>query len=149
MSAEAIRNVGDSITFLKRKIVLEDVLKLVIYPHPKHFDKLFELMVVKKTWKPKHTPAHGQVLEVMQSPELGAQQSSTYRSAVGILLYLSCAMVQCQWMIRHLAQSMSKPTLKAWTELRHLVQYLLGCAEYGLMMHYRSDFDGSDFLLKT
>ena len=51
-------------------------------------------------------------------------------------------------MIRHLAQSMSKPTLKAWTELEHLVQYLLGCTEYGLMMHYRSDF-GSDFLLET
>ena len=136
VSAEAIRNVGDSITFLKRKIVLEDVLQLVIYPHPKHFDKLFELMGVKKTWKPKHTPAHAQVLEVMQSPELGAQQSSTYRSAVGILLHLSCDMVQCQWMIRHLAQSMSKPTLKAWTELRHLVQYLLGCTEYGFMMHY-------------
>ena len=149
VSAEAIRDVGDSITFLKRKIVLENQLKLVMYPHPKHLDKLFELMGVKKTWKPKHTPAHAQVLEVMESPELGAQQSSTYRSAVGILLYLSCDMVQCQWMIRHLAQSMSKPTLKAWTELRHLVQYLLGCTEYGLMMHYRSDFDGSDFLLKT
>ena len=149
VSAEAIRSVGDSITFLKRRIVLEDVLKLVIYPHPKHFDKLFELMGVKKTWKPKHTPAHAQVLEVMQSPELGAQQSSAYRSAVGILLYLSCDMVQCQWMIRHLAQSMSKPTLKAWTELRHLVQYVLGCTGYGLMMHYQSDFDGSDFLLKT
>ena len=149
VSAEAIHDVGDSITFLKRKIVLESQLKLVMYPHPKHFDKLFELMGVKKTWKPKHTPAHAQVLEVMESPELGAQQSSTYRSAVGILLYLSCDMVQCQWMIRHLAQPMSKPTLKAWTELRHLVQYLLGCTEYGLMMHYRSDFDGSDFLLKT
>ena len=149
VSAEAIRDVGDSITFLKRKIVLESKLKLVMYPHPKHFDKLFELMGVKKTWKPKHTPAHAQVLEVMESPELGAQQSSTYRSAVGILLYLSCDMVQCQWMIRHLAQSMSKPTLKAWTELRHLVQYLLGCTEFGLMMHYQSDFDGSDFLLKT
>ena len=52
-------------------------------------------------------------------------------------------------MIRHLAQSMSKPTLKAWTELRHLVKYLLGCTGYGLMMHYQSDFDGSDFLLRT
>ena len=85
VSAEAFRNVGDSITFLKRKIVLEDVLKLVMYPHPKHFDTLFELMRVKKTWKPKHTPAHAQALEVVQSPELGPQQSSTYRSAVGIL----------------------------------------------------------------
>ena len=61
VSAEAIRDVGDSITFLKRKIVLESKLKLVMYPHPKHFDKLFELMGVKKTWKPKHTPAHAQV----------------------------------------------------------------------------------------
>ena len=59
-------------------------------------------------------------VEVIQSPELGAQPASTYRSAVGILLYLWCDMVQCQWMIRHLADSMSKPTLKAWTELRHL-----------------------------
>ena len=46
VSAEAIRDVGDSITFLKRKIVLENQLKLVMYPHPKHFDKLFELMGV-------------------------------------------------------------------------------------------------------
>ena len=86
VSAEAIRNFGDPIMLLERKIVLEDVLKFVTYPHPKHFDKLFELMGVKKTRKPKHTPAHAQVLEVMQSPKLGAQQSSTYRSAVGILL---------------------------------------------------------------
>ena len=77
VSAEAIQNVGNSITFLKRKIVLEDVLKLGLYPHPKHFDKLFELIGVKKTWKPKHTPACGQVLEVVQSSELEAQQSST------------------------------------------------------------------------
>ena len=55
VSAEAMRDVGDSITFLKRKIALEDTLKLVMYPHPKHFDKLFELMGVRKSWKPKHT----------------------------------------------------------------------------------------------
>ena len=52
VSAEAIRNVGDSITFLKRRIVLENVLKLVLYPHPKHFDELFELMGVKKHGNP-------------------------------------------------------------------------------------------------
>ena len=102
-------------------------------------------MNVKKTCKPKHPPAHAQVLEVMQSPELETQKASTYRSAVGVLLDLSCDMVQCQWMIRHLAQRMSKPTLKAWTELS---QYLLGCTDYGLI-HYRSDFDGSDLLWKA
>ncbi len=65
---------------------------------------------MKKTWKPEHTPAHAQVLEVMQSLELEAQQASIYRNAVGILLYLFCDMVQCQWM------------------------------DFGLMMHYRNDF---------
>ena len=43
---------------------------------------------------------------------------------------------------------MSKPTEKAWIELRHLVQYLLGCMSYGLLMHYKSDFDGSDLSFK-
>lgn len=33
VSAEAIRDVGDSITFLKTKIALEDTLKLIMYPH--------------------------------------------------------------------------------------------------------------------
>ena len=69
-------------------------------------------------------------------------------SVVGILLYLSCDMVDCQSTIRHLAQSMSKPTEKAWIELRHLVQYLLGCMSFGLLMHYRSSHDSADLLLK-
>ena len=51
--------------------------------------------------------------------------------------------------IRHLAQSMSKPTETAWVELRHLVQCLLGCMSYGLLMRYRSDYDGSDMCLKV
>ncbi len=55
-------------------------------------------------------------------------------------------MVECQWTIRHLAQSMSKPTEKAWVELRHLVQYLLGCI--GLLTHYGSDYDSASLLLK-
>ena len=63
-------------------------------------------------------------------------------------LYLSCDMEECQWAIRHLAQSMSRPTEKAWIELRDLVQYLLGCMSFGLLVRYPSDYDTSDSLLK-
>ena len=78
---------------------------------------------MKKTWKPKNVPAHSQILECFETAELNPDRASTFRSAVGILFYLSCDMVECQWAIRHLAQSMSKPTEKAWVELRHLVLF--------------------------
>ena len=149
VNAEVMQFLGDSVTFLKRRLVLEDFDKMIIYPHPKHFTRLFDLVGVKRTWKPKNVPAHSQISECFETPELGTDRASTFRSAVGILLYLSCDMVECQWTIRHLAQSMSKPTEKAWIELRHLVQYLLGCMSYGLLMHYKSDYDGSDLSLKV
>ncbi len=82
------------------------------------------------------------VLRLLSSAQ---DRASTFRSAVGILKYLSCDMVECQWTIRHLA---SKPTEKAWIEVRHLVQYLLGCMSFGLLMHYRSNHDSADLLLK-
>ena len=147
VSAEAMQFCGASVTFLKRRLLL-DSFKMIIYPHPKHFTRLFELVGVKKTWKPKNVPAHSQILECFETAELSPDRASTFRSAVGILLYLSCDMVECQWTIRHLAQSMSKPTEKAWIELRHLVQYLLGCMSFGLLMHYRSSHESTDLLLK-
>ena len=147
--AEVMQFLGDSVTFLKRRLVLEDFDKMIIYPHPKHFTRLFDLVGIKRTWKPKNVPAHSQTSECFETPELATDRASAFRSAVGILLYLSCDMVECQWTIRHLAQSMSKPTEKAWIELRHLVQYLLGCMSHGLLMHYKSDYDGSDLSLKV
>ena len=49
VSAEVIQFLGDSVTFLKRRLVLEAFDKMKIYPHPKHFTRLFELVGVKKT----------------------------------------------------------------------------------------------------
>ena len=49
VSAEVIQFLGDSVTFLRRRLVLEAFDKMKIYPHPKHFTRLFELVGVKKT----------------------------------------------------------------------------------------------------
>ena len=130
-------------------MVLASNEKILIFPHPKHFDRLFEIVGVKKMWKAKNVPAHSQILECFESPELSSSGASSYRSAVGILLYLSADLVECQFTIRHLAQYMSKPTEKAWVELKHLVQYLLGCTEHGLLLHFRSDFDTQFLVLKV
>ena len=63
VSAEVMQFCGDSVTFLKRRLLLESFDKMIVYPHPKHFTRLFELVGVKKTWKPKNVPAHSQILE--------------------------------------------------------------------------------------
>ncbi len=120
--------------------------KILIFPHPKHFDRLFEIVGVKKTWKAKNTQVHSQILECFESPELPSSGASSYRSAVGILLYLSADLVECQFTIRHLAQYMSRPTEKAWVELNHLVQY---CIDHGLLLHFPSDFDTQFLVLKV
>ena len=149
VSAEVVRCLGDSLTFLKRRMVLASNEKILIFPHPKHFDRLFEIVGVKKTWKAKNTPAHSQILECFESPDLPSSDASSYRSAVGILLYLSPDLVECQFVIRHLAQYMSRPSEKAWVELKHLVQYLLGCSDHALLLHFRSDFDSEFLILKV
>ena len=149
VSAEVVRCLGDSLTFLKRRMVLASNEKILIFPHPKHFDRLFEIVGVKKTWKAKNTPAHSHILECFESPDLPSSDASSYRSAVGILLYLSPDLVECQFVIRHLAQYMSRPSEKAWVELKHLVQYLLGCTDHALLLHFRSDFDSEFLILKV
>ena len=68
-----------------------------------------------------------------ETKELEASQASRNRSGVGILLYLSHDLIECQFVIRALARFMSKPTERGWDILKYLVQYLLGRIEYGLL----------------
>ncbi len=100
VSVEVMQFCGDSVTFLKRRLVLDSFDKMIIFPHPKQFTSLFELVGVKNTWKPKNVPAHSQILECFETAELSPDRPSTFRSAVGILFYLLCDMVECQWTIR-------------------------------------------------
>ena len=66
----------------------------------KHFDKLF--------------PSHPLMNEADETSELGLEQASKYRTAMGISLYLSSDLIECAYTIRGLAQAMSKPTQRAW-----------------------------------
>ena len=134
VSLEILQKQGDELEFLKRRHSLIAPGQLVIYPHSKHFEKLFDMVGVKKTWKPKHVPGHGMINEFDETEELDSDKSSRYRSSVGILLYLAHDLIECQFVIRGLARYMSKPTERAWDILKYLVQYLLGRIDYGLLM---------------
>ena len=135
LSMELMKEPGDEVTFLKRNHVLLSKTEMVIYPHEKHFHKLFDLLKIKRSWKPKNVPSHTMINEIDSSAELGSQQASTFRSAVGVLLYMASDLVECQFTIRHLARCMATPTARGFEILKHLVCYLLGRSEFGLLLN--------------
>ena len=76
----------DELTFLKRKRVMVSPDQLAIQSHPKHLEKLFELLKIKRSLMPKKTPGHPLLDEPDTSKELDGQYTKIYRSCIGILL---------------------------------------------------------------
>ncbi len=125
---------GGEPSFLKRRHWLHAEGEMIIQPHVKHTARLFELLGIKTTLHPKKTPAHPEINEPDVSKELSSEESSKFRTCIGILLYLSSDLIECRFVIRYPAQSMKTPTEKAYRVLRHLGLYLLGCVEQGLSL---------------
>ena len=58
ISHEMMAVEGDELTFLKRRHMLMNEFELAIQSHPKHLEKLFELLKIGRGLKPKRTPVH-------------------------------------------------------------------------------------------
>ena len=134
ISYDLVDEPGGELSFLKTRHWLHAEDEMIIQPHVKHTARLFELLGIKTTLHPKKTPAHPEINEPDVSKELSSDESSKFRTCIGILLYLSSDLIECQFVIRYLAQSMKTPTEKAYSVLRHLGLYLLGCVEQGLSL---------------
>ena len=124
----------NEICFLKRRHWLTEDGNLVMQPHHKHFDKLFELLKTSRRLVPKKTPVHPLMGEPDDSPPLSSVDATTFKSAVGILLYLSPDIPEAQFAIRGLSQYMASPTENSMKMLRHLSQYLLGAVNNGILI---------------
>ena len=139
VSVQSIQNPGDSVEFLKRAHVLIEEDTILVHQNPKHLLKLCEVVGVPENAKPKKVPCHESVNEVDTTEELSQAYCSRYRSAIGILMYLSSDLVECAYCIRALAQQMAKPTQRSWTMLKHLTMYLLGARSYALQLRIKSN----------
>ena len=138
ISHEMVSEEGDKLTFLKRRHMLVNEPELAIQSHPKHLEKLFDMLKLGRGLKPKKTPVHPLLDETDSSEPLDAQQASVYRSCIGILLYVSSDFVERQYAICGLSQSMSKPTKQSMECLKYLCIYLLGCTDQCMMLKYES-----------
>ena len=100
---------GDELYFLKRRHVCHKSLRFIIQPHPKSFQNLFQLVGINPdSMKPRVAPmpTTGAVQELTADP-LPEPVAGKYRAAVGLLLYLSTDLIECQFCIKTLAQCMS------------------------------------------
>ena len=132
VSVEIMSGPGDEVTFLKRTHQLLDNGRMVIRIHPKHLEQLCKLLHLSKRLQNKRSPGHSEIETPDNTEELKPAEASIYRSCVGILLYLSPDLPQCQYVIRYLSTCSSKPTQKAMVVLKHLVGYMAGHAEQHL-----------------
>ena len=126
--------VGEShqtIRFLKRKFSYHNH-ELHITSDPKYLTKLKEeLKLTTKASKP--TPCTQESQEAEKTQPLDQEQAATFRTCVGILLYIGQDRPDVQFAVRGLASKMSEPTHSAQKHLVHLVQYMAKTEGYHLV----------------
>ncbi len=94
--------------------------------------------------KPAPTPAVKSKKETDEHKEfLDDEQSSTYRSAVGILLYISHGRSDAQWAIGDLAKDIKHPTEGSMKRLKRCVRYLSATDRKATWIDARGDLAGS------
>jgi len=123
ISVQCIEKRGDKLTFLKRHYTLHDDGRLKIQTHEKHITQLCSLLGLNVRNQNKKNAAHADIERENGTPDVSSSSATTFRTCVGVLMYLANDVPQTQHVIRHLATYSSKPTEKNLTMLRHLVGY--------------------------
>ncbi|CAE7314347.1 RE1 [Symbiodinium microadriaticum] len=127
ISSEWLKEVGDEVCFLKRHHLLVSPELLVIEPNVKYIDKLLEVTGLSRgNHRSKGTPFSTGALPTEQASDkpLDSATATRFRSAVGILMYMSSDLIACQYGIRYLSTYAHAPTEGAWKLLRHLTSYV-------------------------
>ena len=124
ISMQCMEHPGDEITFLKRLHVLHHDGRMTIQTHRKHISQLCTLLGMNPKAQNKKSPAHSDIDREDTTEDLPADAATTFRTCVGILMYLANDIPHCQYVVRHLSTCSPKPTEKSLTVLRHLVSYL-------------------------
>ena len=99
--------------------MLQD-FELKIFSDGTYSKKLTEILKLEKKKKNKNSPCTPACQEKDDSPELGEEASSTYRSCVGSLLYLARDRPDIQFAVRNLSTAVPRPTTRKQKELEHL-----------------------------
>jgi hypothetical protein len=147
--------------FLRRERVVCNG-KCWVRPRQTHFKRMAELMGVERCKCPDTPVAAGDRgdLEIPDDPALDAEQHSTYRTVVGILLHIVVDRGDLGYGIRLVSRKIGQPTDGDWTRLKRLVKFAFGTREDwqlieptkesgNIMTHVDSDWAGDKITRKS
>ena len=106
---------GDEVTFLQRRMVLQHDARLTFQMHHKHVDQMCSSLGLNKKLQGKKSPGHAGMDQIDGTGKLSPDMAKTFRTCVGIPLYLAPDLPQCQHVVRHLAMYSTQPTVKSLT----------------------------------
>ena len=122
----------ESILFLKRRHFTKQ--GVILKTHERYIPSLLKLYGLENR-RPKPTP-DGSVVKLDSGEPLADDEKKRFRSALGTLLYICQDRPDIQHSVRNLSQSMTNPTRDAERALKHLLLYLGGTSNFGVLLPY-------------
>ena len=135
---------GKMLHYLKKRITLlpEGVL---IQPNNTYIPKLISLLKVsgrRGRGLPYHSTLEAYNAELENDNErLEGEQAATFRSALGLILYIAQDRPDIQFPTKTLATYMSRPCVKAMAAVKHLALYLASNEEGGILLRRCEPYD--------
>eukprot|EP00435_Cladocopium_sp_Y103_P052087 s508_g16.t1 len=128
---------GSQVMYLKKRMTMRPD-GILLQPNSTYIPKLVALMKVSGRRK-KGLPYHATLESfnadlVIESEMLDSEQSSVFRSGLGLALYLAMDRPDIQFAVKTLSSYMARPSIKALSALKHLASYLDGTADDGLLL---------------
>ena len=102
ISTQYLEKPGDELSFLKRTMTMQNDGRVTMQVHHKHVQHLCDLLQLNPKLQNKKTPGHADMDQIDETKDLTPAQATTFRTCVGVLLYLACDMPHCQHVVRHL-----------------------------------------------
>ena len=115
---------GGECRFLKRLFV-GDGTGIRVVPEQKYVEKLIDLLQLQKSAR-KPTPLPGNLKPPAVNAELTGEDYTTYRSGLGLLLYMCSDYPEIHFAVRMLGSKCSSPTEFDLMIMRHVGKYMKG-----------------------
>ena len=80
---------GDEVSLLKRRMTLQHDDRIAIETHHKHVDQMCSLLGLNRKLQNKKPLGHSDMDQVDTTNEISPTAAKTFRTCVGILLYLA------------------------------------------------------------
>lgn len=128
-----VKDMGELHYFLGVKIVQDHKKGTIWMGQPLYTDTLISTFNMQdaKTCK---TPANPSIKLTKASDDSTYVDMEEYQSAVGKLIYLSTrTRPDIAYAVSSVAKFTSKPTSQHWTAVKHILRYLAGTSNYGLL----------------